>query len=582
MPALNERIVAAREALGLTQAQVAERVPCGAQTISNWETARRQPRYADLARLAEVLRRPVSWFLGEDRDDASLAEAGAALERIAGELAEVRRRLETRRQPAETDLLAPLTGRLTGPRAELRREPCGWRQVAARQLDGAWLVRVETDAHHPQLLPGDVLALATADAAAPGDLALVRQPDGADALVRWQADRLELTNPNYAPLPAAGSTVVALVRWLQRDLQPGDDAAEAAAARLAWLEQAEDELARAEERIERGDGQWDELTDLADRIGTTVDALRGTYGARVAEPAARALSRAARALGELGRYPEARDLAQAAEREFAAVERLGARSREALNNLYNLSQLHLFVGDLDASEAAARTAAECDDWRVRWKALANLAEIGSNFRGDPAAAEWIEQVEALAAEHESDDATEAALARSVAAEVRGNEAFCRGDLVAARAAASDELAAAESAGLPYRLANALCNRAQYALAAGDLDAAAAALDRLAPLAGAQELGDLAAMATAHRAALQAARGDLPAARLTWRRALRRAFALGSPRARLMTELAGIAIARAEGDAAAAEDHVAEAMDCVTRMGIKPYGAVVGRAAGEER
>lgn len=583
MEIIGHRITAAREALGYTQAQLAERIPCNPQTVSNWETGRRQPRYADLLRLAEVLGRPVSWLLGEDATDAGWESVRAAIERATDELANVRRLVDERRRPAGGARLVPIAGRIEGgARPMVVREPEGWRVLPVEQAEGLTIYRVAGDAHYPVLQPGDLVAVQPADSAEAGALVTARLDDGTELLARLGADGgLETINPAYAP-ERGPYTITAVVRWQHRDLQPVGDPAELAAAELERLRRAEQEVLALEARIERGDGQWTDLVDYAEEVATAAEALRGVYGSAAVAHAALALSRCARALGELGRYAEALAVARRAEDHFVSIERVGERSRDALNNLYNLSQLALFLGDLATAAAAAETAATCADWRVRWKALKNLAEIRANFQGAPAGESLCADILALAEAHEAEDPVEAALARSVAHEIRGNAAFTRGDLSAARAAAAAQLAAAEAAGLPYRIANALIDLGAYAAYDGDAGAALEALGRAAPYTADQSLGDLDALRESHYAAALALEGNLARARVALHSAMRRAATLGSQRAALAAELAGLILAGVADDPLAREDHASAARGYARRLGLAPYERVIDRFLTETR
>ncbi len=582
MDTIGRRIMEAREALGYTQAQLAERVPCNPQTVSNWETARRQPRYADLLRLAEILARPVSWLLGEDAG-AGWDEVQAGFDRATAELARIKELLGER-PPRESagDRLVPVAGYVAaGPRAELVDEPSGWRLLAAAQADGVRVYRVRGDAHHPVLQDGDLIGIAAGETAAAGHLVQVTDSAGARLLKQLGADgRLLTVNPVYAPVSADGYAITGVVRWQQRELAGARDAAAEAAELLRRIEQAESEVERIEQRLERGDGQWTELNELCERIASDADMLKPVYGSRALAPAARALGRVARALGEQGQYPAALDSARRAADYYQRIERVGERSREALNNLYNLSQLALFLGDLELAEATAGQAAECDDWRVRWKALKNLAEIRVNYRAGGFDAEVGGDILEIADAHAAEDPVEANLARAVARELRGNAWLTHGDADRAAAEADQELAAAEAAGLPYRVANALLNQAQCAVARGQAAPALAALARAGTLTAAQDLGDLEALRLAHLAAAEALGGEPAAARVTLHRAMRRAAALGSPRAGLFAELAGLVIARRTGDRPAIEDHGAAARGCALAMRLEPYLAVIDRLARE--
>lgn len=583
MESIGRRIMLARDAAGLTQAQLAERVPCNPQTVSNWEHERRQPRYDDLMRLAEVLERPVSWFLGEESAETAWAEVEEQLTRVREDLARVSTLVERRGahwQPGP-DRLVPIARRLErGARSALTRGSFGWRRLTREQGDGVSLVLVAGDAHYPLLQPGDLLGVSAAESAAPGELVTARLESGGEVLKRIALDGgLESIDPAHAPLREAYA-VTGVVRWLQRDFGAAADPQAEALQRRDWVQAAETQVRELEAALERGEGQWPQLEALCERLRAEAELLAPVYGAAVQRPVAHALSRSARALGERGRYPEALTLARQAADLYQTLEQVGERSREALNNLYNVSQLALFLGELALARETALAAAGCADWTVRWKALKNLDELAVNYLAETVDGQVGQGILDLAQRHRAQDPVQAELAASVAYELRGNAAFARGDYTAARAAAAAQVAAAEAAGLPYRRANAHLDAAQYALAGGDPAGALAELALIEPLCREQDLGDLDAMRLAQRAAAHAAQGTVSAARLDWGRALRRAAELGSPRALLMASLAGAALARAEGDTAGRAEHLAAAREVAARLGMKAYEQVVDRLGSE--
>lgn len=61
---LSERLTSAREAAGLSQAQLANRVGVKRVTVSHWEADRTAPRANRLNQLAGLLNVPVLWLLG--------------------------------------------------------------------------------------------------------------------------------------------------------------------------------------------------------------------------------------------------------------------------------------------------------------------------------------------------------------------------------------------------------------------------------------------------------------------------------------------------------------------------------------
>jgi transcriptional regulator with XRE-family HTH domain len=61
------RIAARRTALGLSQAQLAERAGCAQPRISAWERGRREPSLLNLVRLASALGVSTDWLLRDIR-----------------------------------------------------------------------------------------------------------------------------------------------------------------------------------------------------------------------------------------------------------------------------------------------------------------------------------------------------------------------------------------------------------------------------------------------------------------------------------------------------------------------------------
>jgi transcriptional regulator with XRE-family HTH domain len=60
---LGARIRELREAAGLSQAELAERLGIAQNSLSNWERGNRQPSFADIVRVAESLAVPISDFV---------------------------------------------------------------------------------------------------------------------------------------------------------------------------------------------------------------------------------------------------------------------------------------------------------------------------------------------------------------------------------------------------------------------------------------------------------------------------------------------------------------------------------------
>ncbi len=69
---LSEKLRVARQTAGLTQRQVFERCGIDDSALSEFENARREPRLAQLHKLAETYRIPLSWFFQESLPQSQL------------------------------------------------------------------------------------------------------------------------------------------------------------------------------------------------------------------------------------------------------------------------------------------------------------------------------------------------------------------------------------------------------------------------------------------------------------------------------------------------------------------------------
>ena len=79
------RLLEAREARELTQAQLAERAGLPPAAISHFETGGRRPSFENLLRLAEALRVSTDYLLGRQPD---MGGAGAAFDALYRDLSE--------------------------------------------------------------------------------------------------------------------------------------------------------------------------------------------------------------------------------------------------------------------------------------------------------------------------------------------------------------------------------------------------------------------------------------------------------------------------------------------------------------
>lgn len=81
---LGRRLREAREYLGLSQEQVADHLGIPRPSVSTIEAGKRRITFLELKRLAELYRRPLSYFSGEEEQDAD--ETTDALFRTTQEL----------------------------------------------------------------------------------------------------------------------------------------------------------------------------------------------------------------------------------------------------------------------------------------------------------------------------------------------------------------------------------------------------------------------------------------------------------------------------------------------------------------
>jgi transcriptional regulator with XRE-family HTH domain len=106
-----DRVAAAREALGLSQAQLARRLGVKAQTVASWESDRSEPRANKLQMLAALLNVSMVWLMTGEGDGLSSPDEAEPYEKtFQALLTEVR---ETRlAQVRLADRLARLEKRL--------------------------------------------------------------------------------------------------------------------------------------------------------------------------------------------------------------------------------------------------------------------------------------------------------------------------------------------------------------------------------------------------------------------------------------------------------------------------------------
>lgn len=87
---LGDRIVAAREARGLSSALLAQRLGVRARTLRDWENDRAEPRANRMQMLAAMLGVSLRWLMTGEGDEPALAAAPAIPAALPGVLAELR------------------------------------------------------------------------------------------------------------------------------------------------------------------------------------------------------------------------------------------------------------------------------------------------------------------------------------------------------------------------------------------------------------------------------------------------------------------------------------------------------------
>ena len=66
---IGENIKKARIDAGLSQKQLGERLGITAQSVAQWETGRREPKYQSIVKIADALNVPVSLLYGISEND---------------------------------------------------------------------------------------------------------------------------------------------------------------------------------------------------------------------------------------------------------------------------------------------------------------------------------------------------------------------------------------------------------------------------------------------------------------------------------------------------------------------------------
>ncbi|MGB3315968.1 MAG: helix-turn-helix transcriptional regulator [Albidovulum sp.] len=85
-----DRLAAAREAAGLSQAELAQRLGVKTRVVEHWEADAKEPRANRLQMLAGMLGVSLMWLLTGEGDGVEMTEEGDDSAEIKGVLAEIR------------------------------------------------------------------------------------------------------------------------------------------------------------------------------------------------------------------------------------------------------------------------------------------------------------------------------------------------------------------------------------------------------------------------------------------------------------------------------------------------------------
>ncbi|SCZ54541.1 helix-turn-helix domain-containing protein [Epibacterium ulvae] len=87
---LGDRILAAREAAGMTQAQLARRIGIKKTTLVGWEADLSEPRANRMSMMAGVLNVSIMWLMTGEGDGMDAPQANTAPENLSEVLRELR------------------------------------------------------------------------------------------------------------------------------------------------------------------------------------------------------------------------------------------------------------------------------------------------------------------------------------------------------------------------------------------------------------------------------------------------------------------------------------------------------------
>jgi len=104
MPALAERIKKAREEAKLSQLQVGVALGVSDKTISGYESGRISPPIDKLQKLAELLKKPIGYFVGSDAREYKVAARLRAVEIMLRDIRRELREIKALAQSTNLDI----------------------------------------------------------------------------------------------------------------------------------------------------------------------------------------------------------------------------------------------------------------------------------------------------------------------------------------------------------------------------------------------------------------------------------------------------------------------------------------------
>lgn len=209
MKKVGEMIRKVRLEKRVTQDELARRIGCAKQTVSNYENGRREPDYETLEAIGDALNVPMTFFLSKEEQRAELSA-------LRGEVP------ITNALPVETITYIPVMGTVR----------CGPGGVALQDIDGylpavnvknpseCFYLRVTGDSMTPRIQPGDLALIRKTSDVESGQLAAVcvrdEDTDEWEGMVKKLIRRgdtiiLQSFNPDYPPRIFSGAEMANIV-----------------------------------------------------------------------------------------------------------------------------------------------------------------------------------------------------------------------------------------------------------------------------------------------------------------------------------------------------------------------------------